>query len=172
MTVDATAPGPCSDCGLCCNGVLFDRAKAAPGEESRIVSAGAELFDEDVKTYFRQPCPQSSGGRCMIYADRFKICRSFECALLRAVRTGEIDISSARAKVAGARTLLDRVIADSPGARTASGRAEIRAMLANQIAQGGPTERKAVSSRLLAIVALDSFLKRWFRVPDEESRGM
>ena len=110
MTVDASAPGPCSDCGLCCNGVLFDRAKAAPGEEPRIVSAGAELFDENGKTYFRQPCPQSSGGRCMIYADRFTIAAVSNARSFARFERAKSIFPPLGPKVAGARTLLDRVI--------------------------------------------------------------
>lgn len=172
MTARATGQNLCFGCGYCCNGVLFDRAKVAPGEEARVEAGGGEIFEEDGQAFFRQPCAHSSCGRCTIYDDRFQICRSYECALLRSVRAGKMDLSSAQATVARARYLLGAVIRRSPAARTAGGRAEMRAKLASNLMVADAAERTRVSRRLLDIVALDSFLERWFREPKEKQSEM
>lgn len=159
--VDDTAP--CVGCGLCCNGTLYLRAKVTPGEEPRLIDHGLELTSDDDRTYFRLPCKYESCGRCTIYKDRFDICRSFRCALLRRYQAGEVELDEAREKVEKALHLLSVVKADEPAAGLFVERNRVRQELSERLQSLEPAERGAVSRRLLNIIALDSYLERWFR---------
>jgi uncharacterized cysteine cluster protein YcgN (CxxCxxCC family) len=159
----------CVGCGMCCSGVLYDRAKVAPGEEPSMVAAGLDLFDEGDKRFFRLPCPQLNCTRCMIYETRFTICRTFQCALLRRVERREVSLPEAQAKVATALQLLGRVTTINTEARTAHGRIGVRARLAEEVRSGSSADRRASSRRLLDVIALDTFLERWFRLKREKS---
>ena len=161
----------CVGCGMCCDGTLYERASVAPGEEERMAASGLELFGDAGKRSFRQPCPHSSGGRCTIYESRFHICRTFECALLRSVESGDLSLSEAKGKVATAQQLLEKVVAIDPAWQRVEARNSARALLAEQLATSDDLGRRAGSERLLNIVALESYLSRWFRhkKPEEDA---
>ena len=161
-------PSICVECGLCCDGALYEHAKVAPGEEKRMVAAGLDLFDVGSHRMFRQPCPQSNCGRCMIYETRFEICHSFECKLLKTLKAGECSFAEAQAKIAEAKQLLGKAVAADPQARSAAGRKVIRKNLADAVADPACRNSGNSASRLLAIVAVDTFLKRWFRLAHEQ----
>jgi len=159
--VDDTAP--CVGCGLCCNGTLYFRAKVTPGEEPVLLDHGLTLTADKDRTYFRLPCHHESCGRCTIYENRFDICRSFRCALLRRYQAGEIDLATARATVEKALELAAAVKGDDAAAGLVGERGRIRSELAERLLAGGGDERAKASRRLLNIIALDTFLERWFR---------
>lgn len=155
----------CMGCGLCCDGTLYDGAKVSPGEEKRMSAAGLDLFDSVQKRYFRLPCPHHSSCKgCMIYEARFDICRSYECALLKRAKAGDLSLAEAQQQIATAKALLSKVVAKNPGARTAANRMSIRAQLAADLQKGKAT---AAAEPLLDIISLDTFLERWFRRPHE-----
>jgi uncharacterized protein len=154
---------PCVGCGLCCNGTLYARAKVTPGEEPTLLEHGLTLTSEEDRTYFRLPCHHESCGRCTIYEQRFDICRSFRCALLRSYQASEIGLPEARDKVERALQLLSAVKADDPAAALFVERNRIRKELSDQLSALEQEERNPVARRLLKIVALDSYLERWFR---------
>jgi uncharacterized protein len=156
---------PCVGCGMCCNGTIYWIAKVTPGEERRIEGYGLQLTQEKDTTYFRLPCHHEKCGRCTIYEERFDICRSFRCKLLRNYQSGEVDLGEAHRRVETALKLVELVTSDEPAAGSAFARREIRAGLA--VAPDGETvsERGERARRLLNIVALDTYLERWFRNP-------
>jgi Fe-S-cluster containining protein len=156
---------PCVGCGMCCNGTLYWMAKVTPGEEPVIEGHGLQLTQDKGTTYFSLPCHHEQCGRCTIYEERFDICRSFRCQLLRNYQSGDVDLAEARRRVETALKLVALVTADDPAAGNAFQRRAIRAALAE--AREGETapEREARSRRLLNIVALDTCLERWFRNP-------
>lgn len=159
---------PCVGCGMCCNGTLYWMAKVTPGEEARIVGEGLELTEDKGTTYFKLPCHHEQCGRCTIYENRFDICRSFRCRLLRAYQAGEIDLTEARSRVETALKLVETVKAGDPGAANAFNRRTIRAGLA-EAPEGESDEAKtARARRLIDIVALDTCLERWFRNPKND----
>ena len=155
--------GPCVGCGLCCTGTLHVRAVVTPGEESRLLEYGLELVTHKERTHFRLPCRYQSCGQCTIYEDRFDICRSFRCGLLRRYQAGEIDIAEAREKVERALDLIAEVEADHPGTALYVERDRVRQQLADQLRGLDPTERGPVARSLLRLVALETYLERWFR---------
>jgi uncharacterized protein len=162
---------PCIGCGLCCDGTIFNHAVVTPGEEPRLIEHGMELATSGDRTVFVQPCRYSSCGQCTNYEDRFDICRSFRCELLKQYQAGQIDLPEARASVEKALALLSAVKAGDPGAARNRERRILRADLAERMNAAAGEERRNLASRLLAIVALDAFLDSRFRrkkkAPDE-----
>lgn len=154
---------PCVGCGLCCTGVLYSRAQVQPGEEQVISAAGLKLMEGEDKNYFQLPCHHESGGRCTIYENRFTICRTFRCALLRAYQAGKIGREEAQATVQTACQLVDDVVTSDPAAKLFIIRTELRRGLAADIPKASREEQAAIGRRLLAMTALDAFLERWFR---------
>lgn len=168
--LDDTAP--CVGCGLCCNGTLYSRAKAAPGEEPTLLAHGLTLMQADDRTYFQLPCHHESCGRCTIYQERFDVCRSFRCALLRSYHAGTIDGDEAARTVSHALELRRRVVERDPDAATNSARIALRERLARELVQAAPEDRASLADRLLNIVALDTFLDRWFRNKKDASQSI
>ena len=162
---------PCIGCGMCCNGTLYWMAKVTPGEEERIQSYGLELTEEKGRTYFQLPCQHERCGSCTIYQDRFDICRSFRCQLLRRYQAGDVPLEEARRRVETALKLVEAVRADDPSATNAFRRREIRAHLADVPPQETPAEKSDRARRLLNIVALDTCLERWFRNPRDDGNA-
>jgi hypothetical protein len=151
----------CVDCGMCCNGVLFTNARAEPDEVPRLRALGLEVEQvRDDRLQFRLPCPHHHEGHCGIYSDRFLKCRSFRCALLKRLDSGETTLAEARATVAQARTMLGRVTALDPG--SAHFRERVRQR--SEPAPADEGEDAALRRRLLIeSLALDLFFDRKFR---------
>lgn len=158
-------PSICLGCGICCDGTLYSRAKVAPGEEEKIAGYGLHLFEFRDKTYFRQGCRLFRSGACTIYEDRFTICRTFRCRLLRKVEEGRIAAPDARQIIARALDARARVAEREPGAVLDINRARIRDELSRQLEDANPPDKLSLGARLLSIVALDELLDRHFRNP-------
>lgn len=158
---------PCLDCGLCCDGRLYVRARVTPGEESRMLESGLELLTYRGDPFFRQPCPHFGCGRCTIYDERYRICRSFRCKLLKRYHAGEIDFNEARSKIEGAFEVLREAKTEEPSADLSAERVRLRRELSEQLLGLDRNERGPVARRLLKLVAADIYLDRWFR--EEES---
>lgn len=94
----------CLDCGLCCDGTLFEATALMPSEDGRLLADRRAVFVSEKGTRrFQQPCPAHACGRCSIYDERPEVCRDFRCAVLTAVDSGALD-------EADARTLIDRAV--------------------------------------------------------------
>ncbi|MGE0622193.1 MAG: YkgJ family cysteine cluster protein [Pseudomonadales bacterium] len=96
LSSDGASDVPCGDCTACCEGsyfihvtpddagarrripaaVLFPAPGAGPGH--RVMG-----YDE------RGRCPMLSGGRCTIYADRPRTCRTYDCRIFAATGLAE-----------------------------------------------------------------------------------
>ena len=85
------------DCGLCCNGALFDRVILQPADSLRALAALGLRIKK--KSFFNQPCTALCGTRCMIYADRPERCRLFECRQYRDVAAGTITTDTATERI-------------------------------------------------------------------------
>ncbi len=98
----ATAAGLCLDCGLCCNGVLFDMVELQPGDLAKALTAKGLKIKK--KRWFRQPCAALCDGTlCALYLDRPVRCRAFECRTYKAVAGSELSAELARHRIAEAR---------------------------------------------------------------------
>jgi hypothetical protein len=89
----------CLECGLCCNGVIFANVQLQPGDNAaRLKSIGLAISSRSSKAgvqQFKQPCTAFDGCECQIYSERPKYCRQFECLLLKSVKAGHTNPSSA-----------------------------------------------------------------------------
>ena len=90
----------CRDCGLCCNGVLFESVLLQPGDSPELLtSLGLKLKRKTGHRCFLQPCPAWNSSGCRIYKDRPARCRDFECRQIIKLRAGEIEESGVRKNI-------------------------------------------------------------------------
>lgn len=87
----------CLDCGLCCNGVLFDQVVLQPADQIAALSARGLKIKK--RQFFHQPCSALCGSLCQIYVQRPTRCRAFECRQFLQVAAGEILESDARKRI-------------------------------------------------------------------------
>jgi len=150
-----TDTAPCVGCGLCCDGTIYWRADAQPGEEERLTDAGLEVIKEGDKQWFVHPCCFSKDGLCTIYdQQRFNVCHTFRCKLLKAYQRGEVSLEQTRETVEKAVALRTELTAENPAARLWTERNKLRREL--------ETTRER-PSLLLKIAVLDYYLDQWFR---------
>ena len=148
----------CVSCGLCCTGILFTNARAEPEEVPRLRAAGLEVEQVGERLQFRLPCHHNSDGCCTIYESRFTKCRTFRCALLRRLDSGEVALPEALQTVAQAKAMVSRVAAkDSDAALVATRIPRLR--------EGTPPAGGGAAAAGLWVesLALDLFLDRHFR---------
>lgn len=159
-TSSENASALCVSCGLCCNGALFTNAKAEPEEVPLLRALGLEVAQAGDRLQFGLPCRYNVEGCCTIYDQRFTKCRTFRCALLKRLDTGEVSLPEALETVGKAKRMLDALVAIDPEAGLAAVRAARRRLGPPRAADAG-SARKA---RLwIDSLALDMFLDRAFR---------
>lgn len=146
----------CVSCGMCCNGILFTNARAEPEEVPRLRALGLEVEQpRPDRLQFRLPCRHHHDGHCGIYSDRFLKCRTFRCALLKRLDSGEATLAEAQATVDQAKRMVARLADLDPAATQFRTRSERRAAAGEATA---PERRVLIES-----LALDLFLDRKFR---------
>lgn len=90
----------CTQCGLCCNGVMFHTVKLQPRDSAKALAAlGLKLKRKHGHHFILQPCPALKNSQCSLYADRPERCRVFECRQLKRLAAGEITEAMAAAKI-------------------------------------------------------------------------
>jgi len=90
----------CQECGLCCDGTLFDDVELKDRKESLALEAmGLEVDEEDGRQLLIQPCRALNGTCCTVYPHRPDCCRTFECALLIRHQSGQLTKENALAKI-------------------------------------------------------------------------
>ena len=93
----------CTECGLCCDGSLFSDVELSSAKEIsglEVLGLNVEDGDGSAPGLLLQPCNARVGKRCGIYQHRPKCCRTFECRLLKDVRSGSIGAANARQTIA------------------------------------------------------------------------
>lgn len=98
-----TLQGLCLDCGMCCDGTLFECVELEPDERSGFESLVLIRVGEKVAVPL--PCAMHRGRRCSIYEQRPVRCKKFTCKLYDGVASGNLSLSSAQGRVAEARRL-------------------------------------------------------------------
>jgi Fe-S-cluster containining protein len=83
----------CTECGLCCSGVLFvDVQLQGDKERQSLCDMGVELEEHDQQSYLVQPCAcLKDKNHCRIYDKRPSMCASFDCRLIQRFVNQEID---------------------------------------------------------------------------------
>ena len=104
----------CLECGLCCNGALFEQGELRPGDNAAALeSLGVRIRPNRAgafrATRFDQPCGAFDGCRCKAYSQRPAYCRAFECLLLKQLENGTLSLGMARKTVRLARRQVQRV---------------------------------------------------------------
>ena len=85
----------CTNCGLCCNGSLFDDVElSGEAEATKMEIMGLDV-EVDQQALLLQPCAALHGNKCSIYQFRPGCCRTFECRLLQNAKRGNIRVDDA-----------------------------------------------------------------------------
>ncbi|MBI1178201.1 hypothetical protein GC207_12270 [bacterium] len=102
----------CSQCGLCCDGVLFADVKLQSDEDADFLKqAGLPIRRRGTLCGFSQPCPAlRNDGRCEIYQHRPSMCRQFECGVLKEFLAGTVTETAALREIRKAKRLARKVV--------------------------------------------------------------
>ena len=166
----AAAARLCSECGLCCNGVMFHTVKMQPVDSTKALAAlGLKLKRKSGGQYLQQPCPAFCGTHCSIYQSRPERCRLFECQQLKrlaANATTEVaaleQIREAQRRVGELEKLLEKSGKTDPK-RPLSKRYE--KVTAEPLDDSADPVALELRNRLtLAMREIDTFLDREFRL--------
>jgi hypothetical protein len=165
----ANAVDLCVGCGLCCDGTLFKNGEVvAEDQYEPLEPYVVDMFVEGEKSFFRQPCPYFDGTCCINYEGRFTVCRTFQCELLKSCRSGQTDWTQAKAVVVEAQKLIATARSCGNEAVSYEYRRTQRAALAEELQQVAPDERRRCGQKLLSLVALGTFLERWFYLSEQQ----
>jgi len=104
----------CLNCGLCCDGTLFAKAKLLPAELPAARQA-CKSTGTDATEVLTLPCHFLRGTACGIYDERFHVCRKFRCELLKKLQSGIVSLKEASAIVADAKRWRHDALADDTG---------------------------------------------------------
>ena len=97
----------CADCGLCCDGTLFQFTNFGfdddPAEWSKL-----KIVDREDKRGMELPCAYLDGCKCSIYFEKKPTaCTTFKCLLLRKVENGVVPEKDARKLIERTKELKD-----------------------------------------------------------------
>jgi Fe-S-cluster containining protein len=161
----------CSQCGMCCNGVMFHRVRLQPADSPKELAAlGLKLKRKRGQHYLLQPCPAFRETHCSIYMSRPQRCRLFECRQLQRVNAGEITeamalekIREVKGRVGQVSDLLDQVDETTDAKKPLMKRCEN--VLAEPLEPAADDEAREFQRRLtLAMQELDKMLDEEFRI--------
>lgn len=102
----------CLSCGLCCDGTLFRDVELQPGDDAAKLRALGLPIPRSARRVprFAQPCAALCADlRCRVYADRPARCRQFECAVFKAVASGEVEPPAALKTIRQTRQMAEKV---------------------------------------------------------------
>lgn len=101
----------CVECGLCCDGTLFQHAHLDPGESGGLPARLEEnSYSKDGKDYFRLPCHYFDG-KCTIYDQKkANVCSGYRCQLLKDFAEEKITLDDALAVVSEALNMRDQIL--------------------------------------------------------------
>lgn len=159
---DANDVPICVQCGMCCDGTLFDSAPLTTEEAAGGRSAGIKVEKIQGEEAFAMPCGQLAGTLCRIYENRPKTCRAFRCATLEALEGGEISRSEALRRIRDAKDALAAVGERLPPGATVVDARRWRRKKAEGRVDAVP---EATPDLLLALGVLDIILDTRFREP-------
>lgn len=132
-TVSQALSDLCVQCGLCCNGSLFDFVAISETEASACQSMGLSVVEKAGRLGLRLRCGALQGATCTKYEVRPSGCRSFVCALGKQLDAGQVTAEAALAVVreAQARVLALGAKLDPP--RTTDVMTHVRIALASPL---------------------------------------
>jgi len=84
----STSSNLCLDCGMCCDGTLFENFRIKYPKESHLFSIDQQ--------YIPQRCEHLDNcNGCKIYEKRPKVCSTYKCPVLRKYEEGDISFQNA-----------------------------------------------------------------------------
>ncbi len=97
-------------CGLCCKGIIFNRATLKPHEIGFAKDSGLRYFEAGNGEYaFHLPCNLYQNNRCSIYLNRLDACKRYRCNLLKQLANGSIDLEKSKLIVFQVKSLMDSI---------------------------------------------------------------
>jgi Fe-S-cluster containining protein len=100
----------CVACGLCCQGVFHEQARAFPEEVPWLEARGFTVGTGPRGLTFALPCSYLGATGCSLYAERPRTCRNYQCRLLTRYLDGEVPLEQALSTVAQVQELRDRLL--------------------------------------------------------------
>ncbi len=162
----------CVQCGLCCDGTIFEHAQVFPEDDlAQLETNGFILLTAAEKTSFALPCHHQQDRVCTIYQQwRPTICHTFRCALLRRFDAGELAWEEAHAQIERTVALAERIRAQLPVPGEHERRSLKQRMSAWQQAQraAGVDVQRAFAPLLLDFVSLQRLLDLHFRLKPKQ----
>jgi uncharacterized protein len=108
--VDAMGIELCLSCGLCCQGVIFNRAGLKPDEIGLAKDNGLDYFPSGEEEFaFRLPCRLYQDDKCSIYLIRPEACRRYRCDLLKRLTNKAISLEESKIIVSQIKSLMDSI---------------------------------------------------------------
>jgi hypothetical protein len=108
--IELKASELCLCCGLCCRGIIFNRAALKPDEIGLAKDCGLRYFTSGKGEFaFRLPCHLYQNDRCSIYLNRPHACKKYRCYLLKRLINGDIDLEASKLIVFQLKDLMDSI---------------------------------------------------------------
>jgi len=84
----------CKACGICCSGLLYSQVKINAVEADRLIPLDLQINKAHPEA-LPHPCGAYNGHCCNIYLDRPKVCREYQCKLLKEVISSDTQLNDA-----------------------------------------------------------------------------
>ena len=159
----------CQACGLCCQGQLYNRVSLRPEEVALVKTWPVEMVTRGDEVSFAQPCGCFQAMHCTVYSQRPRTCVEYSCQLLRRLRHMEISQAAALERVVQARGLFEQIQAHLS-------EATVKPIWQRIIDRWDLTALQPLLSSgelhmdtLMAIVALDVLLTKYFRITNNKT---
>lgn len=163
----------CVQCGLCCDGTIFERARVFPEDDlTQLEINGFILLTAAERRGFALPCHHQQGRVCAVYQQwRPTVCHTFRCRLLRRFEAGELTWEEAHARIERTVALADQIRAQLPSQRDHK-RTSLKQRMADwQQAQtaAGVDVQRTFARLLLDFASLQHILDQHFRLKPKQA---
>ncbi len=100
----------CLFCGFCCKGILFDRVDLETDETELASQLGLSLYPKkaDFDAIYL-PCSCFKDSKCSVYAQRPRICKKYQCKLLKGYLQGTISFGESMELVKKAKGMMEAI---------------------------------------------------------------
>ena len=155
----AQASQLCTNCGLCCTGVVHDAGVLDEDEVAPAAELGLKLLPPSVRAGWSFPCPALNGKLCGIFGRRPRCCSRYKCQVLVELLDGKLSYDEAAARTQEALQLFADFLAVRPDYLSIH---DSKVMAKNRLFT--PSLKEVVDKA----TALQLYVDRFFRKPNEE----
>lgn len=108
--IESKASELCLCCGLCCRGIIFNRAALKSNEIQLAKDCGLRYFASGKGEFaFSLPCYLYQNNCCSIYLNRPDACKKYRCDLLKRLINGDIDLEASKLIALQVKGLMDSI---------------------------------------------------------------